>query len=446
MPQTQPHSPPTHGSDPAAPPLRVGVLGLGTVAQGVLDILTTNAGLLAARAGRPVRCTAVASRRLRDDAQLQGATFSDDLAALVADPELDLVVECIGGIEPARTLVAAALRNGKPVVTANKALIAEHGKALESLARQHGVRLAYEAAVAGGVPVLNALSAGLSANTIDWLAGIINGTSNYILTAMAQGGQTFEQALADAQALGYAEADPTFDVGGIDAAHKLAILAGLAFDTDFAFSELPVEGIEAIAPEDIEYADRLGYVIKHVGLARRLPEGIDARVHPALLPRSTLLAQTDGVTNAVVIGGDAVGVTAFVGPGAGKLPTASAVVADIVAIARDCLPPRCVTANLPPVGIDAARCGYYLRLSCLDEPGVFATVATVLGEFDISIESVIQREQAVSRAAGPPQVPVVLITQAVQERELRRAVAKLATLPAVVGEVRVIRVESLDAA
>ncbi|MEM1231724.1 MAG: homoserine dehydrogenase [Pseudomonadota bacterium] len=422
----------------------MGLLGLGTVAQGVLDIIGAQPARLAARAQRPLQVDAVASRRLREEATLHGARFSTDLEALVAEPALDLIVECIGGIEPARSLVAAALTAGKSVVTANKALIAEHGNELEALAAQHDVRLAYEAAVAGGIPVLNALTAGLSANRIDWLAGIINGTSNYILTAMAQGGQSFAEALADAQRLGYAEADPTFDVGGIDAAHKLAILAALAFDTQFAFAQLPVEGIEQVTPEDMDYAQQLGYVIKHVGLARRHEQGLDARVHPALVPKEALLARTDGVTNAVVVGGDAVGITAYVGPGAGRLPTASAVVADLVALARDVLPPRIATESLRPVGIEQARCGYYLHLPCLDEPGVFAKVATVLGAFDISIDSVIQREQAVDRASGSPRVPVVLITHRVAEAALRQAVAELEALPAVVGTVRVIRVEQFD--
>lgn len=422
------------------------MLGLGTVAQGVLDILGEQQEAIGVRAGVTLRCTRVASRRLREDAQLHGAQFGTDLQALAVDPDIDMVVECIGGLAPTGELVEAALAAGKHVVTANKALIAERGDALEQLAAEHGVRLAYEAAVAGGIPVLNAISAGLSANRIDWLAGIINGTSNFILTAMSQGGQSFADALCEAQRLGYAEADPTFDVGGVDAAHKLAILVGLAFNSPFHFAELPVEGITELTPEDFEYADRLGYVIKHIALARRVEGGVDARVHPALLPKTSLLARTDGVTNAVVVGGHAVGSTAFVGPGAGRSATASAVVADVIALARGCLPPRSHLADTQPIGIEGAQCGYYLCLPCLDEPGVFAKLAAVLGSYGISIESVIQREQAVSRDQDKAWVPVVLLTEAVREATLRASVRELEALPAVVSTIRVIRVEHLDGA
>lgn len=427
-------------------PHRIAVLGMGTVAQGVLQILRDNAELLARRAGRPLTVVGIASRRLRDEVDLGSIPFSTDLTALATDPRVDVVVECIGGEEPARTLVAAALEAGKHVVTANKALIAMHGDALHTLAAQHGGQLAFEAAVAGGIPILGGLTTGLAANRVQWLAGIINGTSNFILTAMAQEGQDFAAALANAQALGYAEADPTFDVEGIDAAHKLAILIALGFDTGFRFEDIYVEGISAVSAEDIEYAERLGYRIKHLGIARARAEGVEARVHPALVPQDQLLAQIDGVTNAVMVCGDAVGVTTFVGPGAGMQPTASAVIADLVALASDKLPDRTVGAadqSVALLGIEDAVCPYYLRIPCLDEPGVFAKVATELSRCEISIESVIQREQAVQIDAGRPWVPVVLVTHAVSEGALRDAVARIRALPEVVADIRSIRIESL---
>ncbi|MGI9327295.1 MAG: homoserine dehydrogenase, partial [Pseudomonadales bacterium] len=383
-------------------PLRVALLGMGTVAQGVIKILTEQRELLQRRSGRPIEIVGIASRRLRAEVTLGDIPFSTDLAGLCESTEVDVVVECIGGEEPALTLVGAALAAGKSVVTANKALIANHGNALHEQAHASGAELAYEAAVAGGIPILGGLTAGLAANQAHWLAGIINGTSNFILSAMTDQGQAFSDALAQAQELGYAEADPTFDVEGVDAAHKLAILAGLAFDSPFQFDAIYVEGITEVTTEDIEYAERLGYKIKHLGVARCRDDGIEARVHPALVPAEQILARVDGVTNAVMVCGDSVGVTAYVGPGAGMLPTASAVVADLVAIARQRLPQRCEAKVLPVLGIDDARCAYYLRIPCLDQPGVFAKVATELSALQISIESVIQREQAVKVDAGRP--------------------------------------------
>ncbi|MFK7916125.1 MAG: homoserine dehydrogenase, partial [Pseudomonadales bacterium] len=418
------------GQESDRSPLRIAVLGLGTVAQGVLQILQANAGTLAARAGRRLQVTGIASRRMRDEVELGDVPFSTDLGALAVDSDVDVLVECIGGEQPALELVEAALRAGKHVVTANKALIALHGDRLHALAAEHSALLAYEAAVAGGIPILGGLVTGLAANQTQWLAGIINGTSNFILTAMAQDGQDFATALAQAQELGYAEADPTFDVEGIDAAHKLAILVALGFDTRFQFDQIFVEGISEVSAEDIEYAERLGYRIKHLGIARSRADGVEARVHPALVPQDQILAQIDGVTNAVMVSGDAVGVTAYVGPGAGKLPTASAVVADLVALAAGTLPTRsAATQDVSILGIEQAVCPYYLRIPCLDEPGVFAKVATELSRCDISIESVIQREQAVQVDAGRPWVPVVLVTHAVAEGALRDAVARIRALP-----------------
>ena len=325
--------------------LRLGLLGLGTVGQGVIRILAEHGDLLAERAGRPLALTRVASRSAKPEVDLLGAEFGTDPAVLVQADDVDLVIECIGGEQPCLDLLSTALRQGRSVVTANKALIATHGDTLHQLATGSGASLAYEAAVAAGIPILKAITEGLAANRIEWLAGIINGTSNYILTAMAKQGQDFATALAAAQELGYAEADPTFDVEGIDAAHKLAILAGLAFGRRFDFPAVATEGITKIAPIDIEYADRLGYVIKHLGIAQHNDGAVAASVHPALVPKTAALAQINGVTNAVQVGADAVGSTLLSGPGAGMLPTASAVLADVIDLARGAPAPRRLAAE-----------------------------------------------------------------------------------------------------
>lgn len=441
-------------------PLRIGILGLGTVAQGVLHILKDNAALLTARAGRPVVASRVASRRPRPEVDLGTAVFSTDTAALTVADDVDIVVECIGGEQPCLDLLNAALGAGKSVVTANKALIASHGDALHALASRQGVSLTYEAAVAGGIPILNALSAGLAANRIEWIAGIINGTSNYILTAMAEQGQSFADALSEAQRLGYAEADPTFDIEGIDAAHKLTILAGLGFGRPFDFAAVATEGIAAVAPIDIEYARRLGYVIKHLGIARQRQAAggieVEARVHPALVPMAAPLAQVNGVTNAVMIGGNAVGSTVYMGPGAGMLPTASAIVADVVGLARGQRPaPRILDAGRfqSDVQADAAATmaaaedgAFYLRLQVTDRPGVFARVTTLLSEAGISIEAALQQEHTRQQARARPTdgtVPIVLLTQPTSPARLEAALVALRALPDMVAEVRVLRVEAL---
>jgi homoserine dehydrogenase len=426
-------------------PLRVGLCGLGTVAQGVLEVLRDNAEQIAARAGRRIVVTRVASRRLRPEADLGAAGFSTDLRSLTQDPDIDVLVELIGGDDLALELHQQALAAGKPVVTGNKAVIALHGNELFALARRHGVPLCFEAAVAGGIPIISALTRGLAANDVHWLAGIINGTSNFILSAMSDRGVPFAEALAEAQRLGYAEADPTFDVEGIDAAHKLTILAALAFGMDFRFNEVYTEGISRVCSEDIEYARQLGYRVKHLGIARKTPAGVEVRVHPTLIPQQQLLANVHGAMNAVVVHGDAAGDTLYYGAGAGALPTASAVVADLIDVARG-------TARLPELGdpghlrvmpmIDSES-AYYLRVPSLDRPGVFARVATILSEHDISIESAVQRAEAIHSDSQHTWVPIIIVTQRVPERVMNHALAAVQALTEVVGEITRIRVEDL---
>jgi homoserine dehydrogenase len=419
--------------------------GLGTVAQGVLEVLARNAEVIARRAGRPIVVTRVASRRLRAGVDLHGAAFSTEVMQLPASPDVDVVVELIGGADTALELLRASIAAGKPIVTANKAAIARYGDELLGAARAAGLPLLFEAAVAGGIPIIGSLTRGLAGNEVEWLAGIINGTSNFILTAMSDQGQDFASALAEAQRLGYAEADPTFDVEGIDAAHKLAILAALAFDTGFRFDAVCAEGISRITREDIEYARQLGYRIKHLGIARRAAAGIEMRVHPTLVPEGELLARVNGVMNAVLVHGNAAGDTLYYGAGAGGLPTASAVVADLIEIARS---PRLSLTDeqpaapaLPALPLEDCTSAYYLRIPALDRPGVFARLATLLSERAISIESALQRAQAIHAETGEAWVPIVLVTQPVAERVMNDALAAVQALPEVVGEVVRIRVE-----
>jgi len=427
-------------------PLRVGLCGLGTVAQGVLKILIDSADDIAARAGRRIMVSRVASRRARPEVDLGDIGFSTDVRTIPEHPDVDVVVELIGGEDTALELQKAALGVGKPVVTANKAVIALHGDDLFDLAQANGVPICFEAAVAGGIPIITAITRGLAANRVEWLAGIINGTSNYILTAMTEHAQPFEEALAEAQRLGYAEADPTFDIEGIDAAHKLTILAALAFGMDCRFSEVYTEGIGRISVEDVEYARRLGYRIKHLGLARRTDAGVEVRVHPTLIPEYRLLANVQGVMNAIVVHGNAAGDTLYYGAGAGELPTASAVVADLVEIARGkaLLPKRQDGAGLAVVPIIESESAYYLRIPALDRPGVFARVATILAENNISIESAEQRAQAIHADSEQAWVPIVIVTQRVPERVMNEALATVQALSEVVGEITRIRVDDLD--
>jgi len=425
-------------------PLSVGIAGLGTVGAGVLRLLRDNADLVAARAGRAVAVTAVSARdRTRDrGVPTSGLRWYDDPVALASDPALDVVVELIGGADgPARELVQAALAAGKPVVTANKALLAVHGAALAQQAGAAGVTLAFEAAVAGGIPVIKALREGLAANRIDRIAGILNGTCNYILTVMRERGREFADVLAEAQRLGFAESDPSFDVDGIDAAHKLAILAALAFNRPVDFPAVHIEGIRAVSALDIAFATELGYRIKLLGIARRTDTGIESRVHPCMVPQAAPIARVGGVFNAVVAEGDFVGRVMLEGRGAGAGPTASAVVADLIDLARGRATPvwgadGMALADLPAVPMSAHVGAYYLRLMVVDRPGVIADVTAALRDAGVSLESMLQRGRSPGEA-----VPVVLVTHETNEASMREALDRINALDAVLEPPTLIRIE-----
>ncbi|MBV9775522.1 MAG: homoserine dehydrogenase [Acetobacteraceae bacterium] len=425
-------------------PLAIGLAGLGTVGAGVLRLLRENAETVAARAGRPLAVAAVSARdRARDrGVPLAGLRWYDDPVALAADPGIDVVVELIGGADgPARALVESALAARKPVVTANKAMLAVHGAALAATAEEEGVPLGFEAAVAGGIPVIKALREGLAGNRIARIAGILNGTCNYILTRMQEEGREFAEVLADAQRLGYAESDPSFDIDGVDAAHKLAILAALAFGRPVAFDAVYVEGIRRISALDIGFAGELGYRIKLLGLARAHNGGIAARVHPCMVPRAAPIARVDGVFNAVVVEGDFVGRVMLEGRGAGAGPTASAVVADLIDIARGRSTPVWGAAagalsNAPSVPMERHVGCYYLRLMVVDRPGVIADVTAILRDFGVSLESMLQRGRAPGEA-----VPVVLVTHETEEAAMREALARIAALETVMEAPTLVRIE-----
>jgi homoserine dehydrogenase len=427
-------------------PLSIGVAGLGTVGAGVLKLLSDNAALIAARAGRPIIVTAVAARdRARDrGVPLEGLRWHTDAVMLAHDPDVDVVVELVGGSNgPAKALVEAALAAGKPVVTANKALMAVHGAVLAKQAEAAGVTLAFEAAVAGGIPAIKGLREGLAANRILRVVGILNGTCNYILTCMRDQGREFADVLAEAQALGYAEADPSFDIDGVDAAHKLAILAALAFGRPVDFDALYVEGLRNITALDIKLAEELGYRIKLLGIAAAVEGGISTRVHPCMVPVSHPIAVVDGVYNAVVAEGDFAGRVVLEGRGAGAGPTASAVVADLIDIARGRSTPvwgagTADLARIPNVPMEQHRGAYYLRLMVLDRPGVLADVTGVLRDHAISLESMIQRGRAPGEA-----VPIVLTTHECQEAAMRAALTRIAALASVLEPPAMIRIETL---
>jgi homoserine dehydrogenase len=425
-------------------PLSVAVAGLGTVGAGVVRMLRDNADIVSARAGRPVAVTAVSARdRGRDRGiSLSGLHWYDDPVALASDPSVDVVVEVIGGAEgPARALVQSTLAAGKPVVTANKALLAVHGGELAALAERHNASLAFEAAVAGGIPVIKALREGLAGNRITRVSGILNGTCNYILTTMRERGREFADVLAEAQKLGYAEADPSFDVDGVDAAHKLAILAALAFGSPVAFDDVHIEGIRSVSALDIAFANDLGYRIKLLGIARRTELGIEARVHPCMVPAGSPIAQVDGVLNAVVADGDFVGQVMLQGRGAGAGPTASAVVSDLIDVARGRITPvwgaaGTALSNLPSAPMGAHTGPYYLRLMVFDRPGVIADVSAVLRDHGVSLESMLQRGRSPGEA-----VPIVLVTHDTGEAAMRAALAQIENLDAVLEKPAMIRIE-----
>ncbi len=425
-------------------PLRIGIAGLGTVAGGVVRLLRENAKALARQAGRPLSLIRVASRTKTPGVALGDAAFTTDLNAL-HQGDVDVVVELIGGEDRALQLVREALGRGQDVVTANKAIMARHGDELLGLAAQGTRCLRFEASVAGGVPVVNALARGLAGDQVHMIAGIVNGTCNYILTEMEQQGASFSSALDQAQTQGFAEADPTYDIEGIDTAHKLTILSALAFDMGFHFDEVYTEGVAGISQEDLEYAKQLGYRIKHLGLARRAPDGVEMRVHPTLVPEGSLLASVDGVMNAVWMECHAAGATLYYGAGAGSLPTASAVVADIVAIAQgDRRQYR--TGGQPQSVLPMGRvsCAFYLKIPSRDAPGVFAEIATILGRHGISIESAIQKGEAVCTIDGNHSwVPIVILTAPVAEAAMASALTLVQGMPEVVGDITRIRVEPL---
>ncbi len=434
----------------------VGICGLGTVGGGTLTLLQSKQEELGRRLGRTLRVTHVASRRRNPAYDYSGVQYSTDVFAVADDPAVDILVEVLGGTEPALSLILRAIENGKHVVTANKALIAVHGNVIFAAARRRGVIVAYESAVAGGIPIIKALRVGLAANSIQWLAGIINGTGNFIMTEMAQKGRSFEDVLKEAQALGYAEADPTFDVEGIDAAHKLTILASNAFGIALSFDKVYTEGISKVTTADVSYAEELGYRIKHLGIARMTAAGIEMRVHPTLISSQKLIANVNGVMNAVVVKGDSAGSTLYYGPGAGAKATASSVVADLIDIVRsygsgEAVRPASVPAlsfaslrdDLPILKIDDIESEYYLRISVRDRIGVMAHLSQILMQHSINIEALIQKEPDAAQT-GEVIVPVVLLTGKVQESNMNKAIAAIEALPEVVERITRIRVELFD--
>ncbi len=433
-------------------PVRVGICGLGTVGSGTFNVLMRNADEIARRAGRPIVIEQLGARRDNPDCDTTGVKVTGDIFEVARNPDVDVLVELIGGYDVARELVLTAIGNGKHVVTANKALIAVHGNEIFQAAHDKGVIVAFEAAVAGGIPVIKSIREGLGANCIEWLAGIINGTGNYILTHMRDEGRAFEDVLAEAQALGYAEADPTFDVEGIDAAHKLTILASIAYGVPLQFEKAYTEGISRITAEDVEQADNLGYIIKHLGISKRTDAGLELRVHPTLIPKERLLASVHGVKNAIAVMGDAVGPTLYYGAGAGAEPTASAVVADLLDVARDIatehhyrVPYLAFSGitegddSLPILPMEDIVTAYYLRLLAVDRPGVLARVATILSEQGISIEAIIQKE-----ATEGELVPIILLTHRTREKQMNEVIRQLESLSDIAGPVTRIRVESLN--
>ncbi len=430
--------------------IKVGLLGLGVVGGGTWKVLKRNAEEIARRAGRRIEVTRVAvrdvakARALVGDAVLVGS----DPHEVVRDPAIDIVVELIGGDTLARELVLEAIANGKHVVTANKALLAKHGNEVFAAASAKGVMVAFEAAVAGGIPIIKAIREGLTANRIQWVAGIINGTTNFILSEMRARGLPFETVLAEAQKLGYAEADPTFDIEGVDAAHKLTLLASLAFGIPVQFDKAYIEGISKLASEDIRMAEQLGYRIKLLGITRRRPEGIELRVHPALVPAQSMLANVEGAMNAVLVRGDAVGQTLYYGKGAGEEPTASSVVADLVDVTRlhtadpgNRVPHLAfqpdAMADTPILPMDEVLTSHYLRLSVADQPGVLADIARVLANANISIGSMVQQPSKADAAE------LVFLTHEAREKDINEAIKRIEDLPFVRSKVTRLRMESL---
>ncbi len=431
--------------------VNIGICGLGTVGGGTFSVLRDHAELLAARANAQLCVTHVGARRDNPDCPVGETRVSRDIFEVARDPDIDILVELIGGTTVAKDLVEEAIRSGKHVVTANKALIAEFGNELFSLAAKHQVALRYEAAVAGGIPIIKSMREGLAGNRIAWLAGIINGTGNYILSEMRDKGREFADVLAEAQALGYAEADPAFDIEGTDAAHKLVILASIAFGMPLQFSKVYTEGITRLTPRDLAYAEELGYRIKHLGVARQTDLGVELRVHPTLVPQQQLLANVNGVKNAVLVEGSAVGATMYYGAGAGAEPTASAVVADVIDLARDLSAdqlPQVASLGIIPeairelaiVPMELVETPWYLCLEAEDKPGVMSEVTSLFSAEGISIEALIQK----APAQGETRVPVIVLTNKAAQGRLEAAVRAIESLESITGEITRIRVETLD--
>jgi homoserine dehydrogenase len=437
---------------PLISPIRVGLLGIGTVGGGTWEVLNRNADEIQRRAGRAIRISVVADKAVDHARRIVGgrAQVTDDAFAVVRSQEVDIVVELIGGYTVAKDLVLEAISHGKHVVTANKALLATHGNEIFAAAQKKGVMVAFEASVGGGIPIIKALREGLAANRIEWIAGIINGTSNFILSEMRDKGLRFEEALADAQRRGYAEADPSFDIEGVDAAHKLTILSALAFGIPMQFKSVYTEGIAKLTKADIGYAEELGYRIKLLGIARRAKSGIEVRVHPTLVPARRLIANVEGVMNAILVKGDAVGPTLYYGAGAGSQPTASAVVADLVDVTRLitadpehrvphlAFQPDRLSAD-PVLPIGEVETSYYLRMRVLDQPGVLADITRILADSAISIEAMVQKEPG----EGESRVDIVMLTHLAVEKNIERAIAKIESLASVEGKVTRVRLESL---
>ncbi len=433
-------------------PINVGLIGAGTVGGGTFTVLARNAEEISRRAGRPICITVVADKNVELAKRItKGACrVTDDAFSVVNDPEIDIVIELIGGTGIAKELVLKAIHNGKHVVTANKALLAMHGNEIFTAAQQMRVMVAFEAAVAGGIPIIKAVREGLAANRIEWIAGIINGTTNFILSEMRDKGLSFDTVLKEAQRLGYAESDPTFDIEGVDAAHKITILAAIAFGIPMQFDKAYIEGISKLDATDIKYAEQLGYRIKLLGITKRTEEGVELRVHPTLIPSKRLIANVEGAMNAVLVQGDAVGATLYYGKGAGAEPTASAVIADLVDVTRmhtvdpqNRVPHLAFQPNqladLRILSMDEVQTSYYLRMRVQDKPGVLADITRILADEQISIDAVIQKEPG----EGEDQTDLIMLTHQTREKRINTAIAKIEALKVISGKVIRIRLEAL---
>lgn len=432
--------------------INVGLIGIGTVGGGTWTVLKRNAEEITRRAGRPIKITHVADKNLDLANKVVGndATITDDAFALIKNPDIQIIVELVGGVGIAKDIVLQAIENGKHVVTANKALLAKFGEEIFAAAHKKGVMVAFEAAVAGGIPIIKALREGLTANRIEWAAGIINGTTNFILSEMRDKGLPFADVLKEAQRLGYAEADPTFDIEGVDAAHKATLMAAIAFGIPVQFDKAYIEGITKLESADIAYAEQLGYRIKLLGIVRRQQDGVELRVHPTLIPEKRLLANVEGAMNAVLVKGDAVGLTLYYGKGAGAEPTASAVIADIVDVARLCdseiaervphlaFQPDALSTNLPILPMGEVLTGNYLRIRVEDKAGALAKITAILAEQDISIDALLQKE-----ALSKGETDLIILTHICKEKAVLAAIEKLEKLETTKGKVQRIRREEL---